>query len=540
MNPATPTPTPTPAQARTGNAVRNVLFVMCDQLRSDHLSCFGGHLATPNIDRLAARGVRFSRAYVSSGVCGPSRTSYYTGRYPISHRVTWNRVPQPIDERSLGDLLEEHGRSLRLLGKTHFVPDAAGLAASGLQFVSDRARRLFAEGGFDPVERYDGHFEPAASSPYRQYLLARGYAGDKPWTEYVIGSDGEGGQTASGWLLRNAALPARVRAEDSETAYLTQRAMDFMSAQGDSPWCLHLSYIKPHWPFKAPAPYHELFGPEDCRAPVRSPAERSDPHPVHAAYQRLEESVTFASDTVWRAIRPVYMGLVKQIDDEIGRLAEHMRRLGRLDDTLVVFTSDHGDLSGDHWLGEKEYFYEPVMRVPFFVCDPSSAADATRGSLREDFVEAIDVVPTILDALGLPVPTHRVEGRSLLPLLHAAAAPARWRDCVFGQLDYAWREARTFLGRAPDECQGFMVRDARYKYLHWEGYPCQLFDLQEDPHELHDRGADPALAHVRADLHERLFEWQRDARRRTTESDAQVENRTHAHERMMGIQIGRW
>ena len=131
-----------------------------------------------------------------------------------------------------------------------------------------------------------------------------------------------------------------------------------------SPWCLHLSYIKPHWPFKAPAPYHDLFGPEDCRAPVRSPAERSDPHPVHAAYQRLEESVTFASDTVWRAIRPVYMGLVKQIDDSLGDLFAYLEANGLMDTTMIVFTSDHGDYLGDHWMGEKDLFHEPSVKIP--------------------------------------------------------------------------------------------------------------------------------------------------------------------------------
>jgi arylsulfatase A-like enzyme len=240
-------------------------------------------------------------------------------------------------------------------------------------------------------------------------------------------------------------------------------------------------------------------------------------------------------------VRPVYKGLVKQIDDELGRLFDHLHALGRFDDTLIIFTADHGDLSGDHWLGEKEYFFEPVMRVPFIVVDPSPLAHATRGTTSSSLVESVDVVPTILDALGLPVPTHRIEGRSLLSLTRGASpADPPWRDCVFGQLDYAWREARHVLQRRPDECKGFMVRDERYKYMHWQGYSCQLFDLKEDPDELHDLGLHPAHASTRADMQARLFQWFRDARRRTTESDAQVEARTHAHERMMGILIGRW
>lgn len=525
--------------ARSGQAsrrARNVLFIMCDQLRSDYLSCYGGAVHTPHIDRLAAGGVRFDRAYVTSGVCGPARTSYYTGRYPISHRVTWNRVPLPVDELTLGDYLGDAGRALHLLGKTHFVPDRTGL--NRLAVPAERRERLD-EGGFTPVERYDGHFEMAQDSPYRQYLLDHGYRSEQPWTDFVIGSRRPDGEHASGWYMRNAPLAAQVAPEHSETAYLTSRAIEFVEAQGEQPWALHLSYIKPHWPYKAPAPYHALYGPQDAPRPVRNQRERERPHPVHGAYQRLEESEAFAQDHVVEAIRPVYMGLVKQIDDELGRLMDCLARLGRLDDTLIIFTSDHGDLAGDHWLGEKEYFYEPVMKVPLIVRDPLPEADATRGTATDRLVECIDIVPSILDFLGLPTQDHRVEGRSLLPLTRWEPV-ANWRTAVFGHLDYAYREARHFLGRGTHECNGFMVRNDRYKYIWWEGYPCQLFDLQQDPDELDDRGAEPALEGVRRALHAQLMAWLVARRRRTTETTQQALDRTHAHERMMGILIGRW
>ncbi|MGI9154501.1 MAG: sulfatase-like hydrolase/transferase, partial [Rubrivivax sp.] len=154
-------------EATPERRVRNVLFIMCDQLRADHLGCYGGAgaLTTPHLDRLAAQGTRFDRAYVTSAVCGPSRTSFYTGRYPVSHRVTWNRVPLPIDELSLGDYLAPAGLECSLLGKTHVVPHRAGLQERSLQFGDAAARARFLEGGFTPVERYDGHFEMAADSP---------------------------------------------------------------------------------------------------------------------------------------------------------------------------------------------------------------------------------------------------------------------------------------------------------------------------------------------------------------------------------------
>ena len=524
--------TPTTPPART---VRNVLFIMCDQLRADHLGCYGGTgaLTTPHIDRLAERGARFDRAYVTSAVCGPSRTSFYTGRYPVSHRVTWNRVPLPVDELCLGDYLAGAGRSLSLLGKTHFVPHRAGLEEHGYQ-LSDAARTRFLEGGFTPLERYDGHYEMAADSPYRQYLLNQGYGGDAPWTDHVIGSLDASGAPVSGWFMRHAALPARVREEDSETTYLTSRAIDFIRAQGDTPWALHLSYIKPHWPYKAPAPYHAMFGPDDAAVPVRHAREQTAGHPVHRAYQRHEESESFARDEVWRSVRPVYMGLVKQIDDQIGLLMAQLAQAGRLEDTLVVFTADHGDFLGDHWLGEKEYFFEPAVRVPLIVVDPAAAP----GQVHQDFVECIDVVPTVLEALGIAVPEHRIEGLSLLPRLRAGQPLAR--EQVVGSLDYAYRAARLHLRRQPFECTGWMLRDTRYKFIRWEGYAPQLFDLLDDPQELQDRGTDPALEPVRRRMNESLVDWAMARHRRTSESAAQVVHRTDAHQRLMNIRIGTW
>jgi arylsulfatase A-like enzyme len=260
---------------------------------------------------------------------------------------------------------------------------------------------------------------------------------------------------------------------------------------------------------------------------------------VYAAYRGVEESMTFARDDVWRAIRPVSMGLVRQIDDELGRLFAQMEAWGRLDDTLIVFTSDHGDLAGDHWLGEKEYFYESVIRVPLIVVDPTAAADATRGTMVDSFAESVDVVPTILEAVGVPLPEERLEGRSLLPVLRGEP-DAGERDAVFASLDYAYREVRLFLDRAPERCTGMMVRTGRYKFIDWDGFAPQVFDLREDPYELVDRGADPAYAAMRAEALTMLYDWQRSRKRRTTETYEQVAARTNAHGRMMGIEIGRW
>ena len=518
--------------------VRNVLFIMCDQLRADHLGR-AGHptLQTPNLDRLAAQGVRFENAFVQSGVCGPSRMSYYTGRYVLSHGATWNRVPLSVHEWTIGDYLKPAGLAAVLAGKTHMVPDTEAMERLDLNGGSALAA-LLRQGGFRPIDRYDGHSPPGRQSGYADYLRAKGYASKDPWSDYVIAAEGADGEILSGWQMRNARLPARVREEDSETAYMTDQAIRFIESQGKAPWFLHLSYVKPHWPYMAPAPYHAMYGPNQALPVNRSPAELEEQHPVLAAYRRQEECVNFSRDETIAAVRPTYMGLISQLDAHLGRILAVLERSGRLADTLIVFTSDHGDFLGDHWLGEKEIFYDEAIRVPLIIVDPDTAADGTRGQVDGRLVEAIDVLPTCLEALKLPIPAHRLEGRSLLPLLRGHP-PTSWRDFVISELDYSFREARLILNRGPRECRAFMLRTKRWKYVLWHGFRPQLFDLLDDPFELSDRGDDPGLARVQAELHEQLFAWMRVRENRTTASDTYVEARTARH-KDHGIYYGVW
>ena len=517
--------------------VKNILFIMCDQLRADYLSCAGHpRLKTPAIDSLATKGVLFPRAYVQSGVCGPSRMSYYTGRYMFSHGATWNRVPLSLREKTIGDYLRPAGIRVALAGKTHMLPDLDGLERYGIEGGSAMAA-LMRAGRFEELDRYDGHSPPGEESHYAAYLRQQGYNSDDPWSDYVISADGPDGPV-SGWQMRNVHLPARVAEEHSETAYMTREAMRFVEDMGDKPWFLHLSYVKPHWPYMVPAPYHKMYGPEDCLPLNRDERELVDQHPVLAAYRQHEESQSFSRPDAPDIVRPAYMGLIKQLDDWLGRLFDHLKKLGRFDDTLILFTADHGDFLGDHWLGEKEMFYEEAQRVPFIVYDPDPAADATRGTVDERFVEAVDVVPTCLAALEQPANDHLVEGRSLLPLLRGGKVEP-WRDAVFSELDYSFREARRILKRGPRDCRAIMVRTDRWKYVWWQDFRPMLFDLVNDPKELRDLGADSAHAPIRREMEERMAAWLKVRKTRVTVDDAYVEARTATHKKH-GIFFGEW
>ena len=521
--------------------VRNILFIMADQLRWDHLSCYGHpRLETPAMDTLARRGVRLDRAYVNATVCGPSRMSFYTGRSMSSHGANWNGVPLRVGEPTLGDHLRPIGLRVALVGKTHMAGDMPGLQRLGIpsQSIEGTYAR---ECGFEPYERDDGLHPDQMVDPdlaYNRYLKRLGYDENNPWHANANAGEGPDGEVLSGWYLRNAHLPARVREEHSETAYMTDRAMTFMEEAGEQPWCLHLSYIKPHWPYIAPAPYHNMFGADDLLPVNRDERERGDPHPVYAAYMRHAESESFSRDEVRRAVVPIYMGLIRQIDDHLARLWQFMEARGLFDNTMVVVTSDHGDYLGDHWLGEKELFHEESVRIPMILYDPDERADATRGSALSEFVEAIDLAPTFVQSLEGPDLGHVFEGRSLLPLLRNGGANG-WRDSVVSELDYSFRRARIDLDVSPSRARAYMLRTDRWKYVLYEGFRPQLFDLAGDPRELDDRGADPALAPVRQELHERLFEWARTRNARITMSDADITRRADTH-RGRGIVIGEW
>jgi arylsulfatase A-like enzyme len=526
---------------------KNVLWIMCDQLRHDYLSCTGHPtLKTPNIDAMAQRGVRFSRAYVQSPICGPSRMSFYTGRYMRSHGSHWNGWPLRVGEPTLGDHLKKIGVRNVLVGKTHMAPDLEGMKMLGIAPDSIIGVHV-AQCGFEPYERDDGlhavgpdgRYDPQLPR-YNRYLNDKGYGGDNPWHDWANAAQGEGNSLASGFAMRHAKKPARVREEDSETPYMTRRAMDFIEAAGAESWCLHLSYIKPHWPYIAPAPYNTMYGAGDVLPVVRSQEERANPHPIFAEFMDQHVAKTFARDEVREEVIPVYMGLIKQIDDQLGVLFGFMRERGLFDNTLIVFTSDHGDYLGDHWMGEKDLFHDPSVKVPLIIYDPSPEADRARGVICDELVETIDLIPTFLEALGADASaqSHRLEGRSLLPFLKGEA-PGNWRRFAISEYDYAMLPLAGKLNVEPREARLFMVADKRWKYVHAIGFRPMLFDLAYDPDELRDLGADPAYAAERARLAAVLDAWGLRQSQRTTRSDRQIEQARGKSQRL-GILMGVW
>lgn len=523
---------------------KNILFIMFDQLRWDYLSCYGHpHLPTPNIDRLASKGVRFTRAYIQSPICGSSRMSTYTGRYVHSHGASWNGIPLKVGEMTMGDHLRAAGMGCWLVGKTHMKADSEGMARLGLDPDSLIGARV-AECGFDVFERDDGmlpegpdgFYDPDGAKVYNTYLQNQGYDSENPWHDFANSGLDEDGNVLSGWFLKHSAEQANIREEDSETPYLTRRGMAFIE-QATEPWCCHLSYIKPHWPYVVPAPYHNMFGSDDILPPIRSQAEYDNAHPVLKTSMDSLVGKAFQQDHIRNAVVPAYMGLIKQVDDQMGILFNWLEETGRMQDTMIVLTSDHGDFLGDHWLGEKQFFHDVSTKVPLIIYDPSPKANATRGTTCDALIESIDLLPTFVAVAGGEVADHILEGHSILPILHdKAEGPAR--RYVVCEYDYAATPMAERLGVGVRDAVMFMVADERWKLIHCEGgYRPILFDLENDPDELVDLGESEAHADIIAVMYEHLFAWTRRPSQRTTRSEAQLQGmRTKSRRR--GVVLG--
>lgn len=504
----------------------NILFIMYDQLRFDYLSCAGHpHLHTPNFDKVAAKGVRFTNAYVQSPVCGGSRMCFYTGRYASSHGAHWNGFPLRVGEQTLGDHLRRNGMDCWLIGKTHMKADAEGMERLGLSPDSVIGARQ-AECGFDTWIRDDGLWGSGPDglydekrSPYNEYLKSKGYISENPWADFANASV-DGDEIASGLIFRNADKPANIRQEDSETPWLTDRALEFLATQKE-PFCAHVSYIKPHWPYIVPAPYHNMFNYTHVQKVLRHECEREDAHPVSDAYQNNKIAQAFHKEEVRNKVIPAYMGLIKQCDDQLGRILDALEGSGQINDTMIVLTSDHGDYLGDHWMGEKDLFHEQSVKIPMIIYDPRNKAHSTRGSTCDALVESIDLVATFIEVAGGEVPDHIVEGRSLQPFLFGESP--KWREFVISEFDYSVTPQAVKLGVEPRDARLFMVFDGRYKMMHAEGgFRPMLFDLLEDPNEFIDLGKGKAHQDIIDRLYRYLSQWGRRLSQRVTKSEDDI------------------
>ena len=482
-------------------------MVVADQWRGDGIHALGaGHVVTPTLDALAAEGTAFVSHYGQAVPCSPSRASLFTGKYLMNHRVVGNGTP--LDRRHSTLALEARAAGYEpvVFGYTDTTLDPRGRAPS------DPDRRSY-EGVLPGVT--PGLVLREDPRQWIAWLRSLGYPDDldrtsvyRPRPGFVIPPD------------RGASFaPPVYTAEQSDTAFLTDRALDWLTAFDDQPWFMMLCYLRPHPPLIAPEPYNALIDPADVPFPRRAstPAEEARQHPFNdflIKSKRFDELVpggaglmADVSERDLRQLRATHYGLMAEVDAQLGRVIDRLKARGQYDDTLILFTSDHADELGDHYLCNKSSYFDEAVHVPLIIRDPD-AAPGTRGGRVGRFTEAVDLMPTILDWLGL-APPQDIDGESLLPFLRGGDVTG-WRDAVHWERDF--RDVVGFVherwfGLSPDQCAFAVIRDENYKYVHFSGLPAAFYDLREDPHQLVNRAGDPALRARELDYAQKMLSW---------------------------------
>jgi arylsulfatase A-like enzyme len=499
----------------------NVLLLITDQHRLDHTG-FGGNavVSTPNLDGLARRSTSFTNAFAANPICMPNRATLLTGRMPSAHGTRTNGISLDWDVATFVRELRRSGYRTGLVGKAHFQNMGTGKAMVDLLRGTWAAREAIEPHhpdrwdewenqdryrmgdvelpddfyGFEHVELTVGHAD-VVSGHYLRWLLEQGVdpatsQGPQPgWPTYP-----------GWWQLWQSSLPPELH----PTGYIGARTRAYLedAAARPEPFVLQCSFPDPHHPFSPPGDYWAMYDPRD----MPLPATFDDPHTSSMPHVRQWRSTRGAeppqipvmpfapTEETYREAAAKEYGSIAFIDDTIGEILRTLDETGQADDTIVVFTSDHGEMFGDHGLMLKgAMHYRPALRVPLLVATPGRAG----GQVCEALVGTVDLAQTLLDLTGV-APFEGMQGEILTPLLDDATAEVREHLVV--EEDEPYDMAMT---GGPLRMRTLLTADARLSIYRGTDQG-ELFDLDDDPDELINRFAEPAAIRRRGELFEVL------------------------------------
>ena len=466
----------------------NIIFIFSDQHRHDALGCAQHPVVrTPNLDRLAGEGVRFSRAWCQSPICQPSRAALITGRYPHELDILRNFGPDfdpawPTFMKSL----QAAGYATANVGKTHYYKEGL-VPPEGPERDLRKKGAFIGQFGFDHViEEFDRyvHAMDGVRTHYTEYLREQGVF--EPYRD----------QLKKIWRLTPThwdAVTSPLSQEHDLTSFLTRAALDWLERQNsEQPFFLQLSYVQPHVPLMGDPTWAAHYENQAIRLGPREPAKGLTP--LWETYledcREHSQADRLSDDYVRRGARQ-YFAMISLIDQCIGNVLSFLERRGLLDNTLLVYSSDHGEMLGDHGLMAKFNFYQGSVQVPLIVRPPGGC----QPRVSDELVELSDVSATLLDAAGTPG-LAGARGRSLLP---ATKGKRVGREALFSEI-------RGHDGRAPDSPVFTGMRNERYRFTleRTRQEPCELFDLEADPDERRNLVNEANQGSLVANLHEQL------------------------------------
>jgi arylsulfatase A-like enzyme len=431
----------------------NILVIMSDQLRSDALGCSGNAaVRTPNIDRLAAGGARFTNAYTPNPLCVPARASFTTGCYPHKSAGSKQNNGQIREGYpTIGEEMRQRGYKTYAMGKLHYTPyqpPGSERVTHGLETVE-----LSESGRY--VHRFDPTGQLTGMEEYLDYLQENGW----------------GGYTRGHGLGNNDIFPAPspIPEEHYVDTWVADRTIHYLKQHSEQfpgdPFFMWASFPKPHSAYDPPRPYDQLYHPHDMPSPIGdiSMLNERGLDLLEAEYRKYGWDTL--SPQAKKVIKAHYYGLVGLQDKLIGRMLDYLEQNGLSEDTIVVFTSDHGDMLGDFGLYFKKVFYNGSVKIPLIIRYPRAIRS---GIVTDELAGLQDLLPTLLGLTGEPL-DQQIDGVNLLPVLEQDQAVRRY-----------------FVSQSNNEAsaQRYMVADKRWKYMyHTLGGVQELYDLHEDPHE---------------------------------------------------------
>lgn len=451
----------------------NILWLCSDQQRYDTIHALGNPcIDTPNLDRLCETGVAFTHAYVQNPVCTPSRASFLTGRYPssINSNILGGRN-NPEHCTLITKALADSGYHCGNIGKLHISAAWGGHENRGDDGYSEFIYSLGS-----------GHDLYNGGSEYAKWLEAKGVR-----FEDIFTNDGRD----YSWYREDAPLELR------QTAWCAERAIDFIERNQDRPWLLSVNCFDPHPPYDAPQWLVDKYLARDLPAPIFNESDYELNEKLWDAYHQSKHIVTPPCDDIRRK-QASYCGMCEIVDTHFGLIVDALDRLGLRDNTIIIFTSDHGEMVGDHGLTHKGFrFYDGAVRVPLIFSCP---ARFHSGRQISSITELTDIAPTIAELCGIDFPD--VHGQSLVPALCDCGREFTEREFV--RCEY-YNSCKGPDGIKPTYAT--MYRDKRYKLVTYHGIEWgELYDMEADPREEHNLWADPQYGQLRFELMKKSFD----------------------------------
>lgn len=482
----------------------NVLVFVTDQQRADHLGCYGNpDVKTPNVDRLAREGVTFTESYVANPVCMPNRATMFTGRWPSAHGVRENGIALRPEAVTLPGVLARSGYRTASFGKIHLAPFGVAKEKAWAEYERYESREWWDGGGGLPSPFYGlehvymvgghGHY---AFGHYRRDLDR-----DHPGAYAMLQKDRALVPPTGARESWKASIPEALHYNTA----IADRTIDWLRSNagaGRPPFFVWCSFPDPHHPYSPPAPWCDVYDPMRIRfSPARREGELDSLPPYVRECREgrrkcggLGGDLRSTTDAHYREIVAHTYGMISMVDASVGRIVRALEELSLLDDTVVVFLSDHGDLMGDHWLINKgPFLFRGLVRVPTIWRLPARLTGRReRGTGTDAFMSAADLMPTVLDLCGVAAP-EGVQGVSCRAVLEGASEGTR--DCVYVECD------ESYLG---DRLRQLRTREWALTVFQRERHGF-LYDLARDPDELVNLWEDRAHASVRCELSARLM-----------------------------------